>query len=357
MLAAAAAWDELAAALYATASSYSSEIAGLTNGWVGPASASMATAAAPYVSWMNATAAQAEQAGLQAKAAVAAYEAAFAMTVPPPVIAANRALLMALVASNYLGQNAPAIAATEDHYMQMWAQDAAAMYGYAGASAAASTLPSFTPPAQTTDPAGLAGQAAAVAQAAGTSAATHAQTTVSSVTSAAPHALSSASPYVSMTSSSGSVAGTTVELSHALGSMLEAASSPASALAHTIGNEAKAVGSALGAGSGALNSGGLAGLGSAGSVAAGLGRAGTIGALSVPHAWAAAAPSLSSTASALPGTFGSGAVPALEAAHPGGLFGAPLTHMAGRGGMGTPAAATPRFDLRPVVVQRPVAAG
>jgi len=74
----------------------------------------------------------------------AAYEAAFAATVAPPVIAENRALLMSLVATNILGQNTPAIAATEAHYAEMWAQDATAMYGYAGASAAASTFSPFT---------------------------------------------------------------------------------------------------------------------------------------------------------------------------------------------------------------------
>ncbi len=52
------------------------------------------------------------------------------------MIAANRALLMMLIATNILGQNTPAIAATEAHYMEMWAQDATAMYAYAGSSAA-----------------------------------------------------------------------------------------------------------------------------------------------------------------------------------------------------------------------------
>ncbi|MEY8013999.1 PPE family protein, SVP subgroup [Mycobacterium servetii] len=98
-------------------------------------------------------------------AAVAAYEAAFAATVPPPAIAANRALLAALLATNFLGQNTAAIAATEASYAEIWAQDAAAMYGYAGASAAASQLAPFTVAASAVDPAGLAGQAAAVAQA------------------------------------------------------------------------------------------------------------------------------------------------------------------------------------------------
>ena len=147
MLAAASAWDGLAADLNSTAASYGSVISGLTGGsWQGAASTSMAAAAAPYVTWMSATAAQAEQAASQARAAAAAYEAAFAMTVPPTVVAANRAQLMALIATNFLGQNTAAIMATEAHYGEMWAQDAAAMYGYAASSAAASTLAPFTPP-------------------------------------------------------------------------------------------------------------------------------------------------------------------------------------------------------------------
>ena len=165
MLAAAAGWDGLAAELQSTAASYGSAISELTGGpWLGSSSASMAAAAAPYLDWMTTAAGQAEQTGVQAKAAAAAYEAAFAMTVPPAVIAANRTLLMALIATNVLGQNTAAIAATETDYAEMWAQDATAMYGYAGSSAAASTLTPFTSPPPTTNPAGVTGQAAAAGQ-------------------------------------------------------------------------------------------------------------------------------------------------------------------------------------------------
>lgn len=165
MLAAAAAWDALAAELHSTAASYGSVVSGLTAGpWLGASSASMAAAAAPYVAWMTTTAAQSEEAATQARAAAAAYEAAFAMTVPPPVVAANRSLTMALIATNVLGQNTSAIAATEAQYMEMWAQDAAAMYGYAGAAASASALTPFTPPPETTNPAGVAAQSGAAAQ-------------------------------------------------------------------------------------------------------------------------------------------------------------------------------------------------
>src|SRR5579885_1014102 len=170
MLAAAEAWDGLAADLAATASSSQSAVSGLTSAWSGPSAISMASAAAPYVAWLTSAAEQAEQTAAQARAAASAYETAFAMTVPPPVIAANRSLLMTLIATNILGQNTPAIAATEAHYAEMWAQDAAAMYGYAGSSAAATQLAPFTEPPQTTNPAGAAGQAAAVTQATSSSA-------------------------------------------------------------------------------------------------------------------------------------------------------------------------------------------
>ncbi|KKC02445.1 PPE family protein [Mycobacterium nebraskense] len=165
LLAAAGAWDELAAELQAAGASYSSTIETLATGpWTGPSSMAMAAAAAPYVVWINATGAQAEEAGAQAKLAAGAYEAAFAATVPPPVIATNRALLATLIATNILGQNTPAIAATEAQYMEMWAQDAAAMYGYAASSATASQLTPFAEPPQTTNESATQMQAAAVTQ-------------------------------------------------------------------------------------------------------------------------------------------------------------------------------------------------
>src|ERR1700744_4342564 len=184
LLAASEAWDSLAAELGFAASGYGSALAQLTsNSWVGPTSAAMTFAIKPYIHWMRTPAAQAEETANHARAAVAAYEAAFAMTVPPPAIAANRSLLAALVATNFLGQNTPAIMMTEALYAEMWAQDAAAMYGYAGASAAAATVTPFVEPPQTTNDGGTGNQADAVAKAAAEpagQAATGAQNAVSS---------------------------------------------------------------------------------------------------------------------------------------------------------------------------------
>src|ERR1700684_427821 len=82
MLTAAQAWQGVAAGLHSAARSYPSVVSGLTAGpWLGPASASMAAAAATYVTWLNATAAQAEETAAQGKTAAAAYQTAFTSTV------------------------------------------------------------------------------------------------------------------------------------------------------------------------------------------------------------------------------------------------------------------------------------
>jgi PPE-repeat protein len=167
LLAAAGSWDSLSAELGTTVESYESALSSLTSlHWRGPASESMTAAAAPYVEWLAATAQQTKLTAMQARAAAAAFDQAFAMTVPPPVIAANRTQLMALIATNFFGQNTAAIAATEAHYAEMWAQDATAMNGYAAGSAAASQLTTFLSPQQNTNPDGVNEQNAAATQAA-----------------------------------------------------------------------------------------------------------------------------------------------------------------------------------------------
>ena len=184
MLAAAAAWDGLANDLQSTAASYSSVISSLTSGpWLGPTSLSMTAAVTPYLTWMQGTAAQAAETAGQATAAASAFETAFAAHVPPEEIAANRSQLASLVATNVVGQNTSAIAATEAQYGEMWAQDALAMDTYAASSAAASKLTPFTAAPQVTNSGGLASQAAAAAQATSTSAGTAAQSIASTAAS------------------------------------------------------------------------------------------------------------------------------------------------------------------------------
>jgi PPE-repeat protein len=146
---AATAWDGLAQDLSASAASFDSVIVGLTAGpWAGPASASMAAAATPYVGWLTAAAGQAAAAAAQARAAAAAFETALAGTIHPAAVTGNRTTLATLIATNFFGLNAPAIASTEFQYVEMWAADVGAMMGYHTTSTAvASTLTQFdTPP-------------------------------------------------------------------------------------------------------------------------------------------------------------------------------------------------------------------
>ncbi len=287
LLVASAGWESLAAELNTAASGYQSVISGLTDElWLGPASMSMAAAVTPYVSWMRATAIQCEEAATQATAAAAAYETAYVMTVPPPLIAANRAQLMALIATNFLGQNTPAIMATEAEYSEMWAQDATAMYNYAASSASASSFTTFTSPPQTTNPGGLAGQAGAVAQAAATQAGSNVQTTSAQLISSVPQALQGLATPGSSPSGVGlsqAVMGTGASLGSsgasapigALSSLSSASGKSATKSASTGAGAAMSVVSGLG---GASNTGGAIGLASDvagfGSDGAGLGADG-----------------------------------------------------------------------------------
>jgi PPE-repeat protein len=203
MLAAAAAWDSLAADLQSAASSYGSTVEGLVTGqWTGPSSIAMAAAASPFVTWVSTAAAQAEEAAAQAKLAAGAYETAFAATVPPTIVATNRALLAVLVATNILGQNTAAIAATEAQYVEMWAQDAAAMYAYAGSSSTASQLTTFTEPPQTTNASGTAAQAASVSQAS-TQSGLNASSTLSNLINSVPTWLQNLATTVGSTGKAG----------------------------------------------------------------------------------------------------------------------------------------------------------
>jgi PPE-repeat protein len=68
--------------------------------------------------------------------------------------------------------------------MEMWAQDAAAMYGYAAASAAATVLTPYQSPPNTSTPDSAAKQGAAVAQAAAQPAGNSAQTAAQAVQAA-----------------------------------------------------------------------------------------------------------------------------------------------------------------------------
>lgn len=340
MLTAAAAWDALAAELQSAASSYSSIVEGLANeAWAGPSAVAMAAAAAPYVAWLSTTSAQAKTAAIQATAAAQAFESAFAAVVPPTEIATNRARLAMLLATNVFGQNTTAIAATEAEYGEMWAQDAAAMFGYASASAAATRLTPFADPPETTNAAGVAAQSAALGQASalasGTGAATEAASPPSGIISQLLEALGNASrgymefwDEVLNTLTGSPLAGTTWQNTFGILADIGRFSTVANDSMSPINlgmTEFKMFyklpvegldipKSALGAGLGLRSAG--AGLTSAAS--AGMGEANVVGKLSVPPAWASATPAIR-LASSLPATASLAAAPA--AGIPGSLLG------------------------------------
>lgn len=126
--------------------------------FVGFGGDSMVSAATPMSMWMSAAGAHASAAAATVQGAMAGYSAAVAATIPHPVVVQNRLRQAALVASNILGQNTPAIAATEAEYADFWAQNASAMMGYLASTTAAVNALSvpLAPLTDMTDPAGAA---------------------------------------------------------------------------------------------------------------------------------------------------------------------------------------------------------
>jgi PPE-repeat protein len=379
---AASAWSALAAELNAAALGYQNVVTQLSSEeWLGPASTSMASAVTPYVTWMKTTATQAEQAAAQANAAAAAFEQAFASVVPPPLIAANRATLAQAVATNVLGQNTGVIAQLEAQYGEMWAQDATAMYTYAGHSAAATKVTPFTAAPQVADPTAAAKQAASNASATGTAAGTAQSTLKQAVTStpnqiqnlASPAAKAAADPPAKNIFSElwFLLTGQTLAPSN-LGQLLNGYSPYAGFLYNTEGlpyfsvgmgnfgvQMAKSAGMLGGAAPAVAKAatGGLGGLGAAlggggGQVAAGLGSGAHVAGLSVPQAWpGAVAPSLAKPMSAVPV---SEVITAPESGAGNLVGGVPA---AGMGGSVRGAGAGPRYGFKPTVMARPMSAG
>jgi PPE-repeat protein len=245
-----------------------------------------------------------------------------------------------LVATNFFGQNAPAIAATEAMYAEMWAQDATAMLGYSVAAEAASQMAPFGLPPQTANPAGTAAQEAATAQALGQGAA---QAAVNGAMEALPGAAQSTIPPVIADILADLGAWGASPIGTALSLTIIAAFIPeyliaGAALPSPFGLEAAspmsiAAGVPLGLAP-TLAAPGSAGLASA--TSASVGSAQSVSGLSVPKAWATAAPEMRLAAAEVEAPsvvaaegFGGGMLGGMP------LFGgAPLMAMGGRGANG-----------------------
>jgi PPE-repeat protein len=359
--AAATAWEGLAGELQSTASNFQSVISGLISGdWQGPSSDAAAAAAAPYVSWLSTTAAQAEQTASQARAAASAYETALAATVPPEEVAANRLQLASLLQTNIFGQNTSAIAATEAEYGQFWAQDVAALSGYASTSSAATSgLGSFTEPPQTTNDTGQATQSAAVAAASTTSGSSDLETVIEQIENDFSTFLTDVGQFNTdytnfftdaiNTLPGGSYLTTTWTN---LSSMISGVGSQATWT--NVANSSTGLGisqwknffiyqpwshgTPLGSLNGGLSSPGhvAAGLGARAASAA-LGGAQTVGKLSVPPSWAGATPAIRLAATSLPDSvFAATAAPATDI--PLGLLNQGTLGSLTGGALGSPAA-------------------
>ncbi|ORX06897.1 PPE family protein [Mycolicibacillus trivialis] len=355
MQAAAAAWDGLSVGLQSGATAYTAVLNRLTTEeWLGPSSAAMATKVASHTAWLTTAAAQAEHTAAQARSAAAAFDAAMAVTTPPPVIAANRARLRALLASNALGLNTAAIMATEAEYLEMWAQCAAALHGYAAAASAATHLEPVAQPTRNADSATTPDGSEPAAKAPVAATATEGLLDSSTDTGwlgdpggagIGPNAnlwntlASTDMLNPAMVTSILANLATVQEFNEAApGAFAPGSYAPA---APTLGTQALVSTTAQ-------TAGGPVAAASTGSspVTAGMGRATPVGTLSVPATWTGAAPA-ATTSAVLPGHS--------PAANPAGGHGAPGVPLAGAARTGD--AAGPRYGVRPTVMARPPAAG
>jgi len=368
LMAAASSLSNLSSELSSNAASYESTISQLTGSeWTGPSSETMAASAQPYITWLTTTSVQLQEAATKAIASAAAYEAAHSAAIPPPAILANRTALATLVATNILGQNTPAIAANEATYGEFWAQDAAAMYAYATASANNATLSPLSPPADTTNPAGLGAQAAAVSSAVGSnSASSTLNSTLGSLQSAVGAAASPALigdgildiPIFGALNQLFGVTGVSnviynVGVTLAWNSAMMTATLPllghflaGSPFGVTISDTAP-LGAGLGFGTSLA--GASSGVGSA--TLAGMGSASSVGGMSVPAGWSAAAPEAAIGETTLAGSGWTAA--ADETAGMGGMNGV-MPGMASAGGKSGMGMAGPRYGVKPKVMPKQV---
>jgi PPE-repeat protein len=287
-----------------------------------------------------------------------------------------------LVSNNVFGQNIAAIAKVEAQYAEMWAQDATAMYNYAGQSAAAAKVTPFAAAPQITSPTAQAAQATATASATATSAG-NSQSTLSQIISSLPNQMNSLASPVSASSSAATTTTTPLTelwflltgnttLPTNLGSVISAYSPFSSVYYNTEGlpyfsvgmanfgvQIAKTAGMLGGVGpaaaapplSGLGNLGGMLGGGggvSGGAVKAAAASADILGRMSVPATWTHATGALTHPAAVATHTM----TPVGQEGQGNLMGGMPLAGSHTRG-----AAIGPKYGLRPKVMSRPPSAG
>jgi PPE-repeat protein len=302
----------------------------------------------------------------------------FASVVPPPLIAANRAELAQAVSTNILGLNNGVIAQLESQYAEFWAQNASALYSYAGSSAAATKISSFTTAPTIASPAAAGTQAAAVSSATASPATTVQSWIQGLLTNVQKQIQNLSNPFIGQTATSKSalteiwflLTGQTI-LPTNLGALANGYQPFASLFYNTeglpyfsvgmgnfgtqisksagwLGGAAPAAAAAVPKGIGGL--GGAVG-GAGGQVAAGLGQGAHVAGLSVPNSWPGA--TLTSAAKPMSAIPVSEPITSGESGAGNLVGGMPV----GAAGVGRGAGTGPRYGFKPTVMARPMSAG
>ena len=362
MMAAAAAYANLAAEVSSTATQWESIVSLLTTeNWTGGGSAAAAAAAQPIITYLTETATTLEQTSAQATASAAAFEAAYMGVVNPALVYANRAAFYAALAG--LPFTLPQVAALEAEYEAMWVQDATAMAAYQAASTAAGVLTPVTPLTSTTNPA-AASVADSTALAADSTGGT-AQALVSSPISDALSIPGYTTPPIPATGgnllqSLDGFLGTPAVFNAINGAVNTGAwftmnaIPTAVSLGHTLGTVPSipfALTDSVTPLAGGMVPGTMVGSVTGAGASAAVGEASAVGGLSVPASWSAAAPATSVASSTAP-LAGSGWTAAAEAEPVAAMPGMPGMAAAakGAGAYGT----GPRYGFKPIVMPKQV---